>query len=128
MILYLLWIPRNALPYKALRPQGYSIGQIIRKTKFHRCFVERWYHRRNIADKPCTGRPSKLTPAAEVPAQPTVKHPPKLPVCGGISHYGKPKLFVFTRNMNAEFYEGILEERLLTDATRLFGGCRWPFQ
>ena len=64
----------------------------------------------------------------DVPGQPTVKHPPKLHVWGGISYYGKTELYVFTGNMTAEFYEGILKERLLLDGTRIFGGRRWLFQ
>ena len=32
----------------------------------------------------------------DVPGQPTVKHPPKLHVWGGISFYGKTELYVFT--------------------------------
>jgi hypothetical protein len=66
--------------------------------------------------------------AADVPEQPTVKHPPKLHVWAGISYYGKTELYVFTGNMDTEFYEGILKERLLVDAARIFGGRPWTFQ
>jgi hypothetical protein len=66
--------------------------------------------------------------AAEVPPNPTVKHPPKLHVWGGISYYGKTELFIFTGNMDREFYKGILEERLLRDARRIFGRRPWLFQ
>lgn len=64
----------------------------------------------------------------DVPALPTVKHPPKLHVWGGISFHGKTELYIFTGNMDAEFYEGILKERLLPDAARMFGGRHWTFQ
>jgi hypothetical protein len=68
-------------------------------------------------------------PAADdVPAQPAVKHAPKLHVWAGMSYYGKTELFIFTGNMDAEFYEGILKERLLPDATHMFGGRPWLFQ
>lgn len=30
--------------------------------------------------------------------------------------------------MDAEFYKGILKERLVADGTRIFGGRRWLFQ
>jgi hypothetical protein len=66
--------------------------------------------------------------AAEVPAQPTVKHPPKLHVWGGISYFGKTELYIFTGNMNAVFYKSILKTRLRTDAARIFGRRAWTFQ
>ena len=66
--------------------------------------------------------------ASDVPAQATVKHPPKLHVWAGMSYYGKTELYMFTGNMDAEFYEGILKERLLPDAARMFGGRPWVFQ
>lgn len=63
-----------------------------------------------------------------VPALPTVKHPPKLHVWGGISFYGKTELYVFTGTMDSKFYKGILKERLLSDANSMFGGRSWTFQ
>ena len=57
-----------------------------------------------------------------------MKHPPKLHVWAGMSYYGKTELYMFTGNMDAEFYEGILKERLLPDAARMFGGRPWVFQ
>lgn len=64
----------------------------------------------------------------DVPVQPTVKHPPKLHVWGGISYHCKMKLYVFTGNMTAEFCKDILKERLLHDGTGMFGGRRCVFQ
>lgn len=66
--------------------------------------------------------------ADQVNPLPTVKHPPKLHVWAGISYFGKTELYVFTGNMDAPFYKGILKERLVTDASRIFGGRRWLFQ
>jgi hypothetical protein len=66
--------------------------------------------------------------AAEVRPQPTVKHPPKLHVWGGISYLGKTELFVFTGNMDGPFYKRILTERMLPDARRIFGDRPWVFQ
>jgi DDE superfamily endonuclease len=68
------------------------------------------------------------TSAENVPVNPTVKHPPKLHVWGGISYYGKTELYVFTGNMDSPFYEGILKERLVADGRRLFGHRPWIFQ
>lgn len=66
--------------------------------------------------------------AAEVPANPTVKHPPKLHVWAGMAYHGKTELYFFTGCMDAAFYKGILEERLLPDAQRMFGARPWLFQ
>ena len=66
--------------------------------------------------------------ASDVPAQASVKHPPKLHVWAGMSYNGKTELYMFKGNMDAEFYEGILKERLLPDAARMFGGRPWVFQ
>ena len=66
--------------------------------------------------------------AADVPANPTVKHPPKLHVWGGMSYYGKTELYFFTGNTDALFYKGILKERLLPDARRIFGNRPWILQ
>jgi transposase len=66
--------------------------------------------------------------ADEVPASAVVKHPPKLHVWGGMSYYGRTKLFVFTGNMDAEFYKSILEERLLLDAREIFDEQLWVLQ
>jgi hypothetical protein len=64
----------------------------------------------------------------DVPTNPTVKHPPKLHVWAGISYYGKTELYFFTGNMDSAFYKGILKERLLADAWRMFGDRPWIFQ
>lgn len=67
-------------------------------------------------------------PEVEVPGRPTVKHAEKLHVWGGISWYGKTELYCFTGNMDGEFYEGILCERLPADIPRIFGDRDWVFQ
>lgn len=66
--------------------------------------------------------------AEKVPANPTVKHPPKLHVWGGIGYNGKTQLYIFTGNMDSAFYEGILKERLVADGRRIFGHRPWIFQ
>ena len=45
-----------------------------------------------------------------------------------MSYYGKTELYFFTGNMDALFYKGILKERLLPDARRIFGNRPWIFQ
>jgi hypothetical protein len=67
------------------------------------------------------------TSPAEVPTAPAVKYPEKLHVWAGFSYYGKTRLYCFTGNMNAPFYLGILQERLLKDATAMFGSEPWVF-
>jgi hypothetical protein len=64
----------------------------------------------------------------EVPFRQTVKHPPKLHVWAGMSYWGKTELYCFTGNMDAHFFLGILEERLVADTKRIFGDRRWVFQ
>lgn len=66
--------------------------------------------------------------AANVPVQPTVKHPPKLHVWAGFGYNGKTELYCFTGTMDKEFYLGILQERLVVDSQRIFGRRRWLFQ
>lgn len=69
------------------------------------------------------------TSAEAVPARPTVKHPPKLHVWGGMCYYGKTELVVFTGSLTAPFYVNeILAERVPPDAARLFGRQPWVFQ
>jgi transposase len=66
--------------------------------------------------------------AAAVPGSPKVKHPPKVHVWGGISWYGKTKLYVFTQNLDKELYVKILSTRLPADIPDIFGNRQWTFQ
>jgi transposase len=63
-----------------------------------------------------------------VPASPTVKHPPKIHVWGGMSYYGKTKLYIFTENLDRHLYVKILRTRLPADIPNIFGTRRWTFQ
>jgi len=55
--------PEKRAVVLGLASQGWSVAQIVYKTKYQRSFVNRWYRRNNTEDKPRSGRPSKLVPA-----------------------------------------------------------------
>jgi hypothetical protein len=61
----------------------------------------------------------------QVPIRPRVKHPQKLHAWCGFAYNGKTELFCFTGNMNADFFLGILDKRLLKDAQAIFGNEPW---
>ena len=63
-----------------------------------------------------------------VPPSPKVKHPPKIHAWGGMSYYGKTKLYIFTENMDRYLYVKILSTRLPADIPDIFGTRHWTFQ
>lgn len=54
---------------------------------------------------------------------PTIKHPPKVHVWGGVSAKGKTKVFIFTENLDAALYTRILNEALLPSLRALSRGA-----
>ena len=58
---------------------------------------------------------------------PTLKHPSKLHIWGGISVMGKTNLKIFTVKFNQEQYKTVLNECLIHETNALYGN-QWVLQ
>ena len=60
---------------------------------------------------------------------PSVKHPAKINVWGGVSYYGKTDLKVMGSNetMTSECYRGVIQQYVIDNAEQHFGNCAYVF-
>ena len=68
---------------------------------------------------------SSVTAIAKSKPKPCPKHPVEVHVWAGISMLGATDIYIFTGTMDAQFYEGILEDSFLRQN---FAGCEHQMQ